>query len=260
MADNVKDETTRTVGDPSKETLTPEMKSALETGTKVSELLKIHGVESVDDLGKNLETLSNITKNLGDQDLAEVMKKASTLDQYEAYWAEQETKRTITNDESLDDDDKRDKEIAALKSEIREIKDSKAKEISDARSKQEAQAALDAFTKEINTFIKENNVPEEYQPFIKDYFGLTNPFNEIEDISDPVAVRKMLNSGAPKVEAFEQAIIKRYLDGKIKIPEITETKPADPLDDMGITKPKNLKEARNAAKEYLGKAFGRKSG
>jgi len=216
--------------------------------------LELHGVSSIDDLGKNLKEYSGFSKLLGDKKLEDILHKATTLEKYEEYWKTQETQKKTEADDNLDDDDKRDKQIADLKDEIKSIKDGKQKEISDAKAKREAQEAIDGYTREVTSFIDKNEIPKEYASFTKQFFGLDNPFNEV-DITDTVDVRKMLKNGHPRIQEFEQAVIKRYLDGKIKIPEMSESKPADPMNDK--PKPKNLKEARNVAKELLTKAFGR---
>ena len=64
----------------------------------------------------------------------------------------------------------------------------------------------------------------------------------------------MAKDGIKKIQDFEQAVIKRYREGKLEVPEMT---PTEPIDAEGIKelKPKNLAESKKMATEILQKQF-----
>ena len=185
------------------------------------------------------------------------MDKAKTLDRYNEYWAAEDAKnKKVDNDDDEEDTDKR---VARLEKELKEFRSSKDKEMADEAEAKEANRVIEDFTTEVSSFIeKDEAIPKEYYPFVNEFLGVKNPFNEI-DITNKVEVRKMAKDGIKKIQEFEQAIIKRYRDGKIKIPDITSTDTDTKVDE---DKPviKNLKDARKSITEMMTKALASKGG
>jgi len=173
--------------------------------------------------------------------LDEIVSKAEKLDRYEQYWAEQEMQRE--NEDLLPED-----KVSKLEQRLDELIDKQESEKKAKTEREQAVAALNGFKSEVNSHLSKQDVPEEYQPFLAEYSGVDNRFNEV-DITDKPGIRAMLNANIKRIQDFEQAVIKRYRDGKIQIPKISETTPVD-----NTPKPepvKNLKEAKTKALEIL---------
>jgi len=95
-------------------------------------------------------------------------------------------------------------------------------------------------------------IPKEQQNFISEFFGVGNPFNDI-DITDRKAIKKLVADGIKKKEAYDQAIIQAYIKGKEGIPKVAATQAAAPTQDA----PKvMLKDARRIFAETMRKASG----
>ncbi len=257
MAD-VQDDTTKVVTDDKvssvvdDKTSGPDEKTqaALKAQGELSSLLEDHGFDSVEDLVEAMQDGGKLKEGLGDLDLDEIKEKAQEMDRTRAYWAEEKAKQTKDDEE---DEDK----IARLEKEVQGIKSAKQDEEDRKRGIQENQNALDGFAEEVTSFIKkQEDYPEEYRSFTELLLGVNNPANEI-DITNKVATRKMCKDGVKSIRDFEQAVIKRYRDGKIKVPSITKTEAPEPNPGKDV---KNLKDARKVMTETLGKLFGGKSG
>jgi len=243
----ITDLTNQKVEDSSSKEPTPEMKEALEAKEKLGSLLELYGADSVKDLETVLKSGTELNKKLGNANIDAILEKAGKLDRYEEYWEEQERlmKNKGSGDDDLDLEDDSTKKLKALEKELYDIKSGVKKITSEKdaeRALKEAELIVEKYKDEVNSFMgSQKDVPEEYRSFAATFFGVENPFNEI-DITDKVAVRKMVKEGIPKLQEFEQAVIKRYVDGKIKIPTMTRTEPSEPSDKKPIVK--NLKEAK----------------
>ena len=256
MADKVEDGT-QTIVDGTKSdvsgTVTPDPKLevAVKAKEKLDELLETHGYDSLEDLSTAIQKSNDVATKLGEADLAEILEKASTLDRYNEYWAAEDVKKK--SDEEPEDS------VTRVEKKLDSFISGKEKEVSDKKALEESERVVTGFNDEITSFIKgQEEVPEEYRPLMGEFLGVKNPFNEV-DITNKVAVRKMAKDGIKKIQDFEQVVIKRYMDGKIKIPDITKTEGAAP--DTGKLNIKNLKEARSGMLESLTKHFmGNKSG
>jgi len=223
----------------------PKWLAAREAQKNQEALLKDNGYESVEDLVADLQAGRELKGQLGDLDITDVLTKAGTMDKYNAYWAEQEDTNTA---ETLTADDR----YAALEKKFNEYVNGQQAEKQAATDKLQAEQVVTDFGKEVNSFIaKEDVVPEEYRGFMAEFSGVGNRFNEI-DITDTPAVRAMMSDHVKKVQSFEQAVIKRYRDGKIKIPVITESTPVDTTPKKPPIK--NLREAKVRALELMTEA------
>lgn len=224
----------------------PKLEAALEAKEKLDDLLETHGYDSLEDLSTAIQKSNDVATKLGKADLAEILEKASTLDKYNEYWAAEEISKKKTEEEP-------DESITRLEREIKALKSSKEKEDSDNKALEEASKAVKDFNLEVTSFTEgQEEIPEEYRSFTNEFMGVNNPFNDI-DITNKIAVRKMAKDGVKRVQDFEQAVIKRYRDGKIKIPEMTKTESV--ASETGKVDIKNLKQAKATMLETLTKHF-----
>jgi len=261
MAEDVKDDTTMDVTDKTKDssdtkdkTLDQDekTKTALKAHEDLTNLLQDHGFDSIDDLKNAVKEGGSLKDALADLDVDELKAAKEELGKIHAYWASEEAKRAGEEEEPED-------KIARLEKEIQGIKSSKADEESKKQAREDSERILNDFNTEVSSFIKkQEGFPEEYRSFAELLLGVNNPANEI-DITNKAETRTMCRDGLKKVSDFEQAVIKRYLDGKIKVPTMTKTETASTEPDK--PQAKNLKDARKVMSETLTKLFsGSKSG
>lgn len=250
MAEEIKDGTQIVIDDKGKggalsSEATPEIKAAIESQKKLDGLLKDQGFDSLEDLTQSIQDSTDFKKKFGDLNIDELKEKAGTLDKYNDYWAAEEAKK---KEEETDED-----KLVRLEKDIKDIRSINEKDQTARKETADAEKVINDFTNEINSLMKKNeDIPEEYHSFLGEFLGVKNPFNEI-DITSNNEVRKMAKDGIKKMQDFEQVIIKRYRDGKIKIPDITPAEAAAPDDKKPNVK--NLKEARTGMLESLTKHF-----
>lgn len=224
-----------------------EFEKAKESQEALAGLLKDHGYDSTEDLVKALSSGNDLKGKIGDVKVDDLLAKAKTLDSYEQYWAAQDTK-TKREDETSDE------RVDRLEKRIDASETAKKQEALKKSQLDENQRVLVDYGSEIKDVVeKEEAISEEYRPFVSEFLGIDNPANEV-DITNRTEVRKMAQGGIKKVQNFEQAVIKRYLGGKIKIPEMTKTEPVE-TDSIKEKNPKTIAEARKTATEFLTKHF-----
>ena len=232
--------------DPSSENLPwdkdPRWKEWREKEKSIDKFMETNGFESVEEMLQHVADGKDLKGKLSGRDLTELIKKAETLESYEEYWAKQEEDKK--RQEELPDET-----IRRLEKE-KEAEKKRADAIENKHKEAEAaKKAVRAYEKEVNTLLKEKLDASESK-FIKEFFGIGNPLNDI-DITDTKAVTKMVDEGLKKKEAYDQAVIKRYLDGKMEVPKIPSGQPpTDPPVEI-----KTMKGARKALKERLESAF-----
>lgn len=254
MEDKIEDKTKEDVTDKKvddKDKSSPidagEFDKAKESAQVLASLLEDHGFDSKEDLMEALSSGKDLKDLLGDADLKEVLEKAKTKDGWEEYWAAEDLKK---KDEGEDTDDK----VTRLENELKAFKKSKQDEEFNRSALDQSQKVLEDFNTEVKGLVEKSEViPKEYRPFAGEFLGVDNPANEI-DITKPAEIRKMAKEGLKKIQDFEQAVIKRYREGKLEVPNITPTEPID-TEAIKEHKPKNLAEARKAATELLQKHF-----
>lgn len=219
----------------------PKVISAMQAEKNLSSFLSDNGYESLEDAISDLESGRSLKGALGDRDVLQTIADAETLAKYNAHWAEQEA---MTMSETQDPHDK----VTALEKRLNDLISGQERERREQQERETAKRVVDQFGNEVNSYIaRQETVPEEYRGFVAKLSGVGNRFNEI-DVTDKVAVRAMLNSHLKEVSDFEQAVIKRYRDGKIAIPKISPTTPVDPAD-----KREPIKNTRDAGKALLAK-------
>ncbi len=252
MAEDIKDTTNVDVTDKTGDdkdkssSIDPgEFEKAQESAKALSGLLEDHGFDSKEDLAEALSSGKDLKDLLGDTDAKEVLEKAKTLDSYEQYWATQDDKKKA-------EDETDDERIDRLEKRLNASESAKKEEALKRSALDESQKALETFNTEVKGMVEKTEaIPEEYRPFAGEFLGVDNPANEI-DITKPAEVRKMAKEGITKIQDFEQAVIKRYREGKLKVPDMTVTEPID-VESIKELKPKTIAEARKMATEILQK-------
>jgi len=219
----------------------PRFKQELGLLKVAKSLMEKNGLESVDDLVELAESGKKVKGKEADLDmLDEIKSKAAKLDKYEAYWREQEEKKQRETEYP-------DQTIARLEKQLKEKEAADRHKEQTTKQREAAQQALKSYEREVQSLVKEMDVPKEQQAFVNEFFGVGNPFNEI-DITDKKAIKKLVSDGIKKKEAYDQAIIQAYIDGKGKIPKVGSSTPAAPSGDQ----PKvYLKDARKTLLEAL---------
>lgn len=218
----------------------------VDTKNELDRLLSEKGFDSMEELEEALERGTELTKEIGDRDLKDILEKAATLEHYEEQWK-------IKDEQTLKETEEPEETVKRLEKALKD-EQSKTKLRDDERRRQvEAQANVTKYDKLVRTEIAGiTDIPAEHRPVVEMLMGVNNPAIDI-DIADTRAVKKMVKDIGKKVSGFEQAVIKRYRDGKVDVPVITKTDPAP--SDLKENQPKNIREATKIASEKLLKHF-----
>ncbi len=204
----------------------------------VEEILDEYGLDSAEDLKGFIAHLADMEGKIGDNDLDALIENTKTLQKYQANWQQQE-------EEKQREKETPEETIARLEKEKTQALDKNKTQADKQKKSRAAKIAIDEFNDTITSVIEGNKeVPKEYRGIINEFMGVKNPINEV-DITDKAAVRRLTKAGIKKIQVFEQGVIKRYLDGKVKIPKVTstETTPGS-TGSTDAVNPKNLKEAK----------------
>ena len=224
----------------------PKWKEARASAKKLSDLLKANDLEDPDDLVDLVQKGKVVKGKLSDlNQLDSLMEKAERLDKYEAYWRDQEERqRREVEDPS--------QTIARLEHALRQkniAEQTKEKQQADV---EHAKQAISSYEREVSSLVKEVVESKDQQGFVLEFFGVGNPANDI-DITDRKAIKKLIEDGIKKKNAYDQAIIQAYIKGKIEIPKMSSSSTAPTSE----TKPKiMLKDARKLFSEHMKKTLG----
>jgi hypothetical protein len=217
---------------------------AAEAKDALQAILDDHGYDSIDELQEEIEKGRTLANLIGDNDASEVVKKAQTLDRYEAHWRDQ------ARIQKRDQEDP-DETIQRLESELRAERHQAQQRQVKEKTRTDAQKAIDRFNKTVVLEVeKSSGLSTKDQVFLSKHLGVDNPSQgvNIDSIAD---VRKMARSGVKEFKDLKQHIIREYLDGKTEVTKVGETvstsAPAE-------TSPKimSLKEAKTAMLAKLG--------
>jgi len=207
---------------------------------KLQTILKNNEVESIEDLEELLKDGTELKGRIKDVgDIEDLIKKAATLDKYETYWQEQEKAKQY-------EDETESERIARLESELKSEKGKTLAKEREIEAQEENQKAVVNYEREVKSLLRE--VDKDQQSFLAEFFGVGNPLYSL-DITDTKAVNKMVEEGLKKKEAYDQAVIKNYIDGKTTLPKIPSGDTATPK----VEEVKTLKEARTILKERMAK-------
>ena len=218
----------------------------------VKGILEKHGLDSPEQLGELLDSVTGMRSKLGEADLDELMESHQTLQAYRKEWAKQERLQQKENE-------KPEETITRLE---RELEERDAKAAKGEKQRKQAEAAkkqIIEFNATISTGIEaDESIPQEYRPFLAALMGVKNPVNDV-DIRDKATVRKVLKTfGAKLVNDFEQAVIKRYRAGKDTMPATPPPAGGDQAPVQAEKKVSNLSEARRLAHASLGALMGKR--
>jgi len=211
---------------------------------KVQSLLKANEVESIEELEELLEEGAKIKGRVKDVDnIEDLIEKAATFDQYQDYWAHQDELKKR-------EDEAPDETIKRLEAKIEAEKKGRSKDREVREEAEDAKKAIRSYEREVKSLVREAGMDKDETGFISEFFGVGNPFNEI-DITDTRAIDKMVKEGLKKKMAYDQMVIKKYLAGKTEIPKVPVSEGAIPKE----TEIKTMKDARKILKEKLKSAF-----
>jgi len=221
----------------------PKWKAARAAEKKLNDLLKANDLEDPDDLLDLVQRGKMVKGKLADlNQLDALIEKSARLDKYEAYWQEQEElqkRQTEDPEETI-------KRLEA-KEKLREAAETRKR--AEEQYVENTKKAVSAYEAEVTNLIREIEVPKEQCEFVAEFFGVGNPCNDI-DITDRKAIKKLVADGIKKKEAYDQAVIKAYLESKKGIPAVTSTAGAS----AEVGKPKiMLKDARKIFLETMQK-------
>ncbi len=224
----------------------PKWQSARKAEKQFNELLEANDCDSVEDLLEVIEAGNLVrVRGISKDKLDEIVKKATTLDQYETYWKQQEELNKRGQEDPQDTIRRLEHELNARNM---TVKEREAREKADVEAKQTA----DAYDNEVTKLIgAAETLPENEREFVIKFFGVDNPANEI-DIRNRKEIKRVVSEGLKWLEDYKQTVIQNYLAGKSGIPKIpssqipgSETPP----------KIKNLEDARNRLAEQARKVF-----
>ena len=219
-------------------------------GFDVNELLDEWGLESPADLKEFVATMHDLKGKIGDQDLDELMEKASTLTKYQQQWAKQEK-------EKLKEKETPEETIARLEKENEELDLKRKKDSEKTQAVQGAKKAIEGFNSTVSSVIESDKaIPKTWHKYVSEFMGVNNPVNEV-NIEDKAAVRRVAKEGLKKMNAFAQLIVNEYRAGKLEIPVVTktETPATDAVKPKGA---KNLRDARRLMHESMQGFFNRR--
>jgi DNA repair exonuclease SbcCD ATPase subunit len=223
----------------------PRFKQDLGLLKAAKSLMEKNGLESIEDLVDLAESGSKIKGKQVDLDrLDEIQKKAEKLDKYEAYWKDQEEKKRRETEDP-------DETIARLEDKLKRKEAAEKHKEESQRQQEAAKQALKNYDREIQSIVKEMEMPKEQQAFAMEFMGVNNPFNEI-DITDRKAINRMVAEQKKKLDAFKQSVIQDYIKGKETIPKVGSTTAAP----MGEKSKVYLKDARKALHEAMNRVTG----
>lgn len=223
----------------------PRFKQDLGLLKAAKSLMEKNGLDSVDDLVELAESGKKIKGKEDDIDrLDEIKAKAAKLEKYEAYWRDQEEKK-------LREVEYPDQTIARLEKQLKEKEAADRHKEENQKQQEAAKQALKNYDREVQSLVKEMELPKEQQAFAMEFMGVNNPFNEI-DITDRKAINRMVADQKKKLESFKQSVIQDYIKGKETIPKVGATTAAP----MGDKTKVYLKDARKALHEAMNRVTG----
>jgi hypothetical protein len=214
----------------------PRWKSARQAEKTLQKLMADNEVDDPDDLLDLVQSGKKVVGKVDPDELDTLIEKASTLARYQEFWDRQKEEELLANEEPNETAERLKQENAALKAE---------------KAQQKAIAANQAALKEYDTIVLSGikdalpELPDTQRHFLSEFLGVGNPAVEV-DITNKSAVSKVVKDGVKKFEKFKQQIIKDYLAGKEKIPDVQK------LESGGVPATGEVKTLKDARKAFLG--------
>jgi len=219
----------------------PRFKNELNLIKSAKRLMESNGLESIDELAELVENGLKVRGKEADiANLDQIKSKAKKLEEYQAYWKDQEERK------------KREQEfpeqtIARLQNELKKEEERRKREDQERQEQEMARNAIRSFEREVSLFVKDTELPREQQALAMKFYGVGNVFNDV-DILDKKAVKKMLVDGMKDLENFKQSVIKEYLEKKGEVPKVAAAISSAPTQPVGKMK---LPEAHKAFREIF---------
>ncbi len=225
----------------------PKWKAARAAEKQLTDILADKGFASVEDLIEAVDRGSNLEEVLSGADITQVMEQASTLTEYERRWAEQERTKLLEGETP-------EQTIARLELEKTALTTKYEADKSKFTQATETETQVKQFNTDISTVILQQEVPEEYRKFAGLLLGADNPMLDV-DMSNKQAFNQTALSMIGKITAFEQAVVARYIAGKIKPadPAVPITPAPDGGGDVVTNAQKPIKNLADAKKAFLEK-------
>jgi hypothetical protein len=215
----------------------------------LTNLLLEHDLESPEQLGDFIKSLTGLKGKIGDFDVDDLIENKALMTKYQKHWAAQEAQKKKEGETS-------EETIARLEREISERDKKDFQTQNQEKELKEARKALDTFNNTVSKTIKGiTNVPEEYRDFLGLFMGVNNPINEV-DLKDRGRIIELTKKGAKQLLDFEQVIIKRYIEGKAEVPKVTPA--TDTATDTGEKPVKNIADARKRMTQVVLATLGKK--
>lgn len=208
----------------------------------MEDLLDEYGLENAEDLKDFISNLSDVAEKLQGEDIDDLLDNKALMVRYQQQWAAKEAA-------TLEEKETPEETIARLKKEKQEMAQDAARQRSKQAQAEEAQRLLGSFNNTVHKTIRSiKEVPKEYRNFLSLFMGVDNPINDV-DLADRGKVIGLTKKSAKMLMDFEQAVIKRYLAGKAKVPAVTTTQDSTTDDKPGEIK--NLRDARKTLMERI---------
>jgi len=221
-------------------------KKGLETANaKLQKILKDNDLDDPDDLEDLVKSGKTIKgKRVDLNSIDDIVEKATRLEKYEAYWAEQKKRAEREGADPNERAEKAERELDMERSQ-------RQREAADKKRMEETKKLIAGYEKDVQALIDEATIPKEHQPFMQEMFGINNPSNDV-DITDKKAIKKLVADGIKKFDALKQAVIAEYLKEKKGV-----VKTGQGSESVGGDKPEriNLKQARKMASEQMMNIF-----
>ena len=206
-----------------------------EQATFISDLLVEFDLESPDALKEFISGMTELKDKLSGENVDELLDNKALMTKYQKHWAAQEA-------EKKKDGETPEETVKRLEGELAAKDASAAKVAAKGDDAKKAKALISSFNNTVDKTIRGmKEVPDEYRGFFGLFMGVNNPINDV-DLADRASVIDITKNGAKNLLDFEQVVIKRYLEGKAKVPDVTTTQ-ATVTEKEPVTI-KNLSEAR----------------
>jgi len=208
---------------------------------KTDALLDKHGYDDLDELQEALNKGNSLRELLGNRDskeIKELIKKAARMDYTEEAWAQQE-------EEKREESETPEETIMRVKKERNEARRKIDKERSEFQERQDNDKLIKTFNTSMENAIEKSDLPDYAKPLAKIFAGVNHPIN-FADIGSKKERKEVADFAVNKLKEFEKAVIKNYVKGKKKIPDIPVDKGKPPPSEKT-----NKKLTRSEAKKVM---------
>lgn len=203
----------------------PKWKSARAAEKSLTEILKAHDLDGVEDLAEMIKSGQSLQDILGTRDadqLTQDLQYAETHRKNLAFWKAKELEKA---DQELDPDDRAEK----YKKELADFKSQQADKELKSEEGESNKIDLANYIDRVEKIVDDQGFDNGAADIAKLLLGVDNPFNTV-DISDMKAVRSMADSSVKKLGDFikvvQQAAVDKYASGKSEFTPISSTESA----------------------------------